>query len=194
MICNYCTARISDKSVVCPECGAPVKHPRSMPAQNGNYPPQRPYPSQQQPPYGGQVDPRAYSGAPRGTTTSPEYYPGYPSAATSTSAIASMTRPESPTAIPPVSPVVEEVIPENYDEAYSVWGFIGTMIVGAIPLIGFILYLVWAFSSSTNLSKRNYCRAILLMQLFSLLATVIGAAILIASGYDLASQLEPFKL
>ena len=38
MICNNCTARIPDRSIVCPACGAPVKNrrPQSQDVQSGN--------------------------------------------------------------------------------------------------------------------------------------------------------------
>jgi hypothetical protein len=36
------------------------------------------------------------------------------------------------------------------------------MILSGIPLVGFILLLVWAFSSTENPNKKNYARAVLL--------------------------------
>ena len=62
----------------------------------------------------------------------------------------------------------------NYQQQYgacdiespmSVGQYIGTFLLGAIPIAGFILYIVWAFSSDTNINKRNYCRAVLIMSL-----------------------------
>lgn len=56
-----------------------------------------------------------------------------------------------------------------------------TLIVGAIPCVGMILYIVWAFSKTVNLNKRNYCRAALIiaaigMVLYILLMVVFGVA------------------
>jgi hypothetical protein len=43
----------------------------------------------------------------------------------------------------------------------TVWEWVGTLIVLAIPLLNFILCLVWALRSSGNIHRRNYCRATL---------------------------------
>mgnify|MGYP001773095002 CR=1 FL=1 len=39
------------------------------------------------------------------------------------------------------------------------------LIAGAIPCVGQILYIVWAFSSTGNVNRRNYCRAALVLML-----------------------------
>jgi hypothetical protein len=35
---------------------------------------------------------------------------------------------------------------------------IGMMILAAIPIVGFILILVWAFGSGSNVNKKNYAK------------------------------------
>ncbi|WP_419068143.1 hypothetical protein, partial [Candidatus Allofournierella excrementavium] len=59
-------------------------------------------------------------------------------------------------------------------------------IVAAIPVVGFIVLLVWAFGGSTKLSKRNWARANLILYavmavvyvvLFVLLIAVAGLAL-----------------
>ena len=40
-----------------------------------------------------------------------------------------------------------------------------TIFLSSIPLVGFILMLVWAFSGSTNLNKKNWAKANLLWML-----------------------------
>ena len=37
-----------------------------------------------------------------------------------------------------------------------------TILILAIPLVNIVMYLVWAFGSSGNLNRRNFCRATLL--------------------------------
>jgi len=37
--------------------------------------------------------------------------------------------------------------------------------LSAIPIVGFIMLMVWAFGGSVNLNKKNYARAILLLSL-----------------------------
>lgn len=38
-----------------------------------------------------------------------------------------------------------------------------TLIVGMIPCIGIIMLFVWAFGSTGNVNRRNYCRAQLII-------------------------------
>jgi hypothetical protein len=44
----------------------------------------------------------------------------------------------------------------------SMGEWIITLIILAIPLVNIIMLLVWGFSGTTNPSKRNYCRAVLI--------------------------------
>ena len=64
-------------------------------------------------------------------------------------------------------------------EPLGVGQYIGMMFLGAIPLVGFILLLVWAFSSDTNLNKRNYARAILILMLVGIAFSIIFSAALV---------------
>ena len=48
-----------------------------------------------------------------------------------------------------------------------------TLFLSSIPLVGFILLLVWAFSGSTNISKKNWAKANLLWNLIGFLLFVI---------------------
>jgi len=49
------------------------------------------------------------------------------------------------------------------DKPLTVGEFIITFILMGIPLIGFIMMLVWAFGSETNTNKKNLARAVLIM-------------------------------
>ncbi len=57
--------------------------------------------------------------------------------------------------------------------AMTVGQYIITFIVSAIPLVGLILLLVWAFDSSTNLNKKNFARAYLIMQIIAVVLSTI---------------------
>ncbi|HJP98224.1 MAG TPA: hypothetical protein VJ862_06630 [Rhodanobacteraceae bacterium] len=68
----------------------------------------------------------------------------------------------------------------------SVGDWILTLIVLAIPLVGIVMLFVWGFSSGTNPSKQNYCRAALilaaiLLVLWVLFVVTFGAALLHAA-------------
>lgn len=50
----------------------------------------------------------------------------------------------------------------------SLGDWIITLIVLCIPIVGFIMLLVWGFSSSTNPNKQNFCRASLIFYLIAI--------------------------
>lgn len=68
--------------------------------------------------------------------------------------------------------------------------FLTTFLIG-LPLVGFILCLVWAFGSSANENKRNFCRAqliwvliaLVISILFGVIAAAVGASIIDEIGY-----------
>lgn len=74
--------------------------------------------------------------------------------------------------------------PQSQDNAYgmppvSIGNWIITLLVLMIPVVNLVMLLVWAFSSGTNPSKANFCKATLLIYaivfgLFLLLGVFIG--------------------
>jgi hypothetical protein len=75
----------------------------------------------------------------------------------------------------------------NQSPTISVGEWLITFLISAIPLVGFIMLFVWAFSSSTPPSKANYAKATLLilvifMVLGFLFASSIAALFMGASG------------
>jgi hypothetical protein len=72
----------------------------------------------------------------------------------------------------PAKPVVTDAAT---DEVISTLGWFGTLIVLVVPIVGIVIYFVWAFGTVGNLNRRNYCRASLIM-----LAIAIGLSILTA--------------
>ncbi len=68
----------------------------------------------------------------------------------------------------------------------TVGQYIGMFILSAIPIVGFILLLVWAFSSSTNLNKKNYSRAILILGIIGvvigIVLSILGVGVMGALG------------
>jgi hypothetical protein len=60
----------------------------------------------------------------------------------------------------------------------SVGAYVGTLILSGLPIVGFILLLVWAFSTGININKRNLARAILIMYLIMAAIYVIFAVVL----------------
>jgi heme/copper-type cytochrome/quinol oxidase subunit 2 len=57
-----------------------------------------------------------------------------------------------------------------------------TLLITFIPIVNVIMYLVWAFSDSTNHSKRNFAKAALIwiaigIVLYTILFLTIGVAL-----------------
>lgn len=76
---------------------------------------------------------------------------------------------------------------QNMDTSpMSMGDWLLTILAAMIPCAGLILYIVWAFSSTGNINRRNFCRAQLIIMavvfvLYLVIAVVFGAAI-ISSG------------
>ena len=66
----------------------------------------------------------------------------------------------------------------------STGNFFWMPVLIGIPVIGFIVLLVWAFSKDTNLNRKHYARAALIWLLISLILVVI---VTIAGGGFLRS-------
>ena len=62
---------------------------------------------------------------------------------------------------------------QNNDEhtrPLSMGEWVVVLLVPMIPCVGIILYFVWAFSSKTNVNRRNFCRANIVI--FAVLAVI----------------------
>jgi len=60
---------------------------------------------------------------------------------------------------------------DNQSATVSLGDWVITLLLSFIPLVGFIMLFVWAFSSSTPPSKANWAKATLV---FFLVFTVLG--------------------
>lgn len=69
----------------------------------------------------------------------------------------------------------------------SVGQYIGMYLIQLIPVVGFILLLVWAFSADTNLNKKNWAKAMLIIMLIGIALTIV---ISIAMGGMIAALLN----
>lgn len=92
-----------------------------------------------------------------------------------------------------------QTVPPNYQAGYqasnqqalaidkplSIMDYIVMFIVMSLPLVGFIMTLVWAFGSDTNTNKKNYCRAYLIL-------TLIGIGLVILMAIFFGALLIPF--
>lgn len=65
-------------------------------------------------------------------------------------------------------------IPEEY-RPISMWGYFGYQILFAIPLIGWIMLLVFAFGGTKNINLRNFARSYFCMLIIMVLLIIIFA-------------------
>jgi hypothetical protein len=70
----------------------------------------------------------------------------------------------------------------------TVGNWLLTMVIMAIPLVGLIMQLVWAFSNDTHPSKKTFCQASLIMLLIFI---VLFAGIAILGGIFGAMSTPP---
>lgn len=72
----------------------------------------------------------------------------------------------------------ESNIPEEY-KPIGMCGYFGYQILFAIPLVGFILLIVFAFGGSKNRNLRNFARSYFCWLIILL---IIGIAIFVGAG------------
>jgi heme/copper-type cytochrome/quinol oxidase subunit 2 len=58
--------------------------------------------------------------------------------------------------------------------------YLSTFIISAIPVVGFIMLLVWSFGSSTNQNKKNLTRAYLVFQIIITFIAIFFLGVLAA--------------
>lgn len=66
----------------------------------------------------------------------------------------------------------EDMLPEEY-KPVSVGKYIGYSILFSLPVVGFIMLLVTAFSGGTNKSLKNYARAMLIVMVIGVILGII---------------------
>lgn len=68
-------------------------------------------------------------------------------------------------------------IPENY-KPISMWGYFGYEILFSIPLIGFILLLVFSFGGTKNVNLKNFARSYFCFFIIELIITIVFAVLI----------------
>lgn len=153
MFCASCGKQNPDDSKFCESCGSPlgdVAVKAAPAAAAAAYTPPSPAP-QPQPVYQPPVAPQqpVYAAPPSQTYYQQPQQPVYNNAAASVGA-----------------------------KVMSIGEYILTFIITAIPIVGFIMLLVWAFGSDTNPNKKNLCRAMLIMMLIGIVLGIIFGGVM----------------
>ena len=86
----------------------------------------------------------------------------------------------NPTYTAPVTAAPEATVPEQY-RPIKAWGYFGLNILFSLPIIGFIMLLVFTFSKS-NINRRNYARSFWCAALVGLILCAIALVIILATG------------
>ena len=79
---------------------------------------------------------------------------------------------------------------DNSSQTVSVGEWIVTFILMIIPIVNIIMLLVWAFSSGTTLSKKNWAKAELILILISIVLGVIFSIAFGATFYEMLNQMQ----
>lgn len=76
-------------------------------------------------------------------------------------------------------------IPNEY-RPLSAWAYLGYNILFAIPLVGFIMLIVFAFDSS-NINRRNYARSFFCAYLVAIIILIVVLILTLVLGISLNS-------
>ena len=83
-----------------------------------------------------------------------------------------------------------EPINNETAKVMSLKDWVISLIISVIPVVGFVMLLVWAFSDSVNPNKKNWSRAMLIMYIIGIALYVLfvvlfmGAIISGANGFE----------
>ena len=75
----------------------------------------------------------------------------------------------------------------NSEKVMSVWSYLGLMLLSSIPIAGIIIVIVFAINSS-NKNKTNYCRALILMWIISVVLVLILSTVFSSLFYSLLNS------
>ena len=72
------------------------------------------------------------------------------------------------------------------------FGWLGTLILFAIPVVGFVLCIMWAFGN-VNLNRRNFSRACLILSVIAIALSIVFAFVLVPMGMAwVKGTVEPY--
>ena len=196
--CTECGAQLKDGIKFCTECGAAVPEGKAETAPASETQPQQPQKTEQQNAQPQQIPPQPQQQQqtyvpPQNAAPQQPYAQPQPAYAQPQPAYAQPQPVYQQPAYAQPAPVYAQPGQEpapGPDSRYgliSTWGFIGIMLLLCIPIIGFILMIVWACGGCRKYQKRNLCRAMLIFMAVSLvISLILGFAIkgLVNSAID----------
>ena len=158
--CISCGAPIPAVAKHCPECGSSQE---AKPQPSVNVPPVQENPQPQQPPF-----------IPAYQNQQPEFVaPPYVDAPVND--VKNNKRTKKSQANIPI--LTDEDVKYTPYEPISTLGWIGYKILMAIPIVGFILLIVWACGGTRKKSLQNYARSYWVVALIVLILTIIAIVV-----------------
>jgi predicted nucleic acid-binding Zn ribbon protein len=157
--CTECGAAIADDKKFCTECGSPVSAETAQPQETVRT---------ETPPAAASAAP-VYSAPAAASAPIPAYTAPAPAAPAYT---ASTAAPVAPVYAAPASPAPQagQVPPHGSPYAVmSIGSFIGSSVLMSIPVIGWLICIIWACGGCKNHNKRNYARSILVFLIIGLI-------------------------
>ena len=159
--CPNCNALNNDISKFCEVCGSAIEEPQTAETTVLTETPETTvlneapvYTAPQQPTYQAPAQPVAPQPAPQ-PVAQPQYQ-----------------APVQPGFAPQMYPINEAMLPAEY-QPVSIGSYIGHGLLFSLPIIGFIMLIVTACSSSKSKSLRNYAKAMLIMYAIGIVIGVL---------------------
>lgn len=153
MICPRCSREMGSDKSVCDYCGFTFQTPK-----NSGDPHTAPYSST---PFTGAASGR-YASEP---SSAPE--PGSHTVPPYTAA---------QTQVPPYPPVYPSYMERSQNEPLSIGQYIGMLLLSCIPLVGLIVMIIWAAGRNTNINRKHFAAAVLILKALSIIF-ILGACI-----------------
>ena len=158
--CTSCGAALEDGTKFCTTCGAAVSNEESQPV----------------------AEPQPVKAAAPATQAVPKT-PVAPVYST-----ASQTIPPNRGGYAP-TPVNAAPGSDSKYEPITTKGYIGIMLLMCIPVVGFVLILIWAFGGCRKINKRNLARASLIMMVIGLILSLIAGFLIKSAVNNLMEQI-----
>ena len=169
MFCENCNAHLEEDALFCPECGTKVVNKvQEVHSQAGEA--QAPVQPQVVP-----VQPQVVSVQPQ-----PIPVPVQPQAVPVT---------PQPMVQPQATSMMGNQMVDERNKPMSVGQYILTFIIMGLPIIGFVMTLVWAFSSTVNRNKKNFAIAVIVMAIIATALAVVSTILLGAVFAELFDDL-----
>ena len=67
-------------------------------------------------------------------------------------------------------------------DVLSSWGYAGSLILMSLPIIGFIITIIWASGGAANYNRRNLARGYLILMGIGILISIAFAIFMVSAG------------